>query len=410
MRASDLDISTRRSSAQVERLEARLGSIVRTVEKDWEKARRRPDVFPKIAAKTVKCILEEGYIDPDTVIAWVMQSRAMPRQFRCDENFGQPPVTLAQGDGFHLDLLFWRRAGTAIHSHAFYGAFGVLVGPSVHAEYDFQTEQCLTPFVSVVHAKRTNLEALANGTVREIHADPQRMHSLVHLGHPSASLVLRTSQPAVCSEWAAVSDTLAIRPAMDEVVTRKRQILGMLLRTDRRECWEHLREVCRSGDVTAAVAFAIHEYPSAVPPLRSVILDGLSSLPEGTLSVVKQGLEQLCVRQALDRYLAVHPQLSARAAAAYLAGGEGLEEILDGMAPFINQDDACRLLADVVVDLLDSLPSSRPPYPAIEELIRHNAEKRHALDDSIHCELNQLRRTPMVKKLFSHQIGATYER
>jgi len=142
--------------------------------------------------------------------------------------FSDLPVVLYRGDGFFVQLLVWNESTTAIHQHAFSGAFRVLRGSSIHTRYSFREERrssarLLTGEVSMDHA-----ELLERGGTREI--VPGRgglVHSLYHLDHPSVTLLVRTYEIA----WASPQYSLW-RPcfAFDEYGLRGDERTRMLRR------------------------------------------------------------------------------------------------------------------------------------------------------------------------------------
>jgi hypothetical protein len=61
---------------------------------------------------------------------------------------------------FYIQLLFWMDGTTAIHQHEFSGAFHVMHGSSIHAHYEFEKAQPVTPYLRVGNVKMKKMEIL----------------------------------------------------------------------------------------------------------------------------------------------------------------------------------------------------------------------------------------------------------
>src|SRR4029077_7499028 len=112
-------------------------------------------------------------------------AETVPYQAKLDEAFGQPPVTLFWNGRFQIDVLFWHTATTAIHQHAFCGAFAVLGGSSVHCRYEFTPRRKLNSRFLIGRAALREVELLEVGAMRRIARGAGLIHSLFHLETPS---------------------------------------------------------------------------------------------------------------------------------------------------------------------------------------------------------------------------------
>ena len=80
--------------------------------------------------------------------------------------FGQPAIRLYSGRGFYIEALFWLDASTAIHQHAFSGAFQVIEGGSVHAVYEFEQQERINSHLLVGKLNLCKAEVLRPGDTR----------------------------------------------------------------------------------------------------------------------------------------------------------------------------------------------------------------------------------------------------
>jgi predicted metal-dependent enzyme (double-stranded beta helix superfamily) len=161
---------------------------------NWKSLGERHEQFSEIATTALResHILET--IEPDEIIEWLGASADIPEQFAREstQEFGQPPVNVYVANKFYIQALFWIDGTTAIHEHAFSGAFGVLSGASVHSRYNFQLGNRLSPEVQVGNISFVSSELLKRGDIHTIEVGENFIHALFHLDRPSVSIVVRT--------------------------------------------------------------------------------------------------------------------------------------------------------------------------------------------------------------------------
>jgi hypothetical protein len=109
--------------------------------------------------------------------------------------FSDAGITLYHHPRFDIEVLCWLSASMHVHEHAFRGAFQVIEGSSVHAEYEFTATDEITADLKLGILSRRRLEMLVRGDIREIRPGSSFIHRLFHLDHPSLSLVIRTKEP-----------------------------------------------------------------------------------------------------------------------------------------------------------------------------------------------------------------------
>jgi hypothetical protein len=156
----------------------------------------------------------------------------LPRQRDLHANFGDPPVTVFSAPRFHIDVYFWFNGTTSIHQHSFCGAFQVMHGSSIHSTYEFDCEKKINTFTEFGTMKLKKCELLSVGDVQEILAGKEYIHSLFHLDHPSATIVVRTDRsPLHLPQFNYHKPKLAIDPFFaQETVTKKKQLASALVR------------------------------------------------------------------------------------------------------------------------------------------------------------------------------------
>ena len=174
-----------------------LESLMESVEVAWQRHGRAPEAFGAIAATALEHAQLHTSLTFTSLIDALARRCDYPEQQDTHAVFGEPPVTLLCGDGFHLDVYFWLEPSTSIHNHIFSGAFTVLEGQSLHVVYDFDVRASFDEETILIGAGEVReVELLQRGAVRKITRGSALTHQVVHLSRPTVSLVLRTSRPS----------------------------------------------------------------------------------------------------------------------------------------------------------------------------------------------------------------------
>ena len=106
--------------------------------------------------------------------------------------FGQPELVAYEHPRFYIQILFWLDGTTAIHQHEFSGAFHVMHGSSIHADFEFVNAQSVTSHCRVGDVRMKKIELLETGRTVPIISGRRSIHSLFHLDTPSVTVVVRT--------------------------------------------------------------------------------------------------------------------------------------------------------------------------------------------------------------------------
>jgi len=224
-----------------------LGALV---ESRWREQNYNEESFPAIAAEALGELKLDHRVDPWEIIRWVLQTPALPEQMDLDGKFGNPPLTLYVGPRFQVDVYYWLDGTTSIHQHAFSGAFQVLLGSSVHANYRFEKEKEINPHFLTGQVLLNKVSLLKKGDIREIAQGPQFIHSLFHLDRPSATITIRTNHSTRASvQYAYRKPFLAYDPFFSDVsLTKKMQTVSLLLNMKHPEADRFIGELVDSSD------------------------------------------------------------------------------------------------------------------------------------------------------------------
>lgn len=220
------------------------------IEKLWRDKNYDESLFPEIAANSLKEANLPEKISAWEVIGWTLEQTQMPVQQDVYAKFADPPITLYNSPRFHIDVYFWLEGTTAIHQHAFCGAFQVLHGSSLHSWYDFQRSESINTFTEIGGINLKLCEILHVGDVQPIWAGKQYIHGLFHLEQPSATIVVRTHKsPMFLPQFSYHKPFLAIDPFFEEpTALKKLQSITALIRSRHPETDKYISGLLEKSD------------------------------------------------------------------------------------------------------------------------------------------------------------------
>lgn len=208
-------------------------NIGREIENLWREENYDETKFPEIAANALRAANLPAQVSAWDVIEWTMRQTVLPEQKDLSGSFGDPPITVYNSPRFHIDVYFWLEGTTAIHQHAFCGAFQVLLGSSIHSWYEFDRTEAINTFTELGNINLKLCELLTVGDVQAINAGKQYIHGLFHLEMPSATIVVRTHKsPLFMPQFSYYKPFLAIDPFFEESnTTKKMQCVTAMIRS-----------------------------------------------------------------------------------------------------------------------------------------------------------------------------------
>jgi len=181
--------------------------IGRKLEKDWQR-----ENFPNSALTALQDLQIEGSIERFEleVQEWLRQTK-LPDQLNLYNNFGEPSLTLFNNGQFAVDIYFWRKNDTLIHSHGFRGAFKILYGVSLHEDFEIEILDKFSADVLKTQLTQKSLCVMRPGDVRQIMPDIELTHRVVHLSDPTVSLCLRTVEDTNLNQWHHLNNGLSFQ-------------------------------------------------------------------------------------------------------------------------------------------------------------------------------------------------------
>jgi hypothetical protein len=205
------------------------------IDRDWHRVSYRDDDFSRIAFDALTDLEPHRRIRGKDVVRWALSERHLPSQFDLEAAFGEPPVTTYNGHGFFICVQFWLTSSTAIHDHGFSGAFQVLDGGSLETLFRFTASKWVNRHMALGKLEEVESRVLEPGATSEIRTD--MIHSLFHLEHPSATIVVRRrTDPGTWPQLTYHRPGLALDPFhFPADLQRRLQVLRMVGRSNTKE-------------------------------------------------------------------------------------------------------------------------------------------------------------------------------
>lgn len=225
-------------------------TLGKQVEDLWRAKNYDEDLFPSIAAKALEEFDMPSKVSAWDTIKWTLGEVTLPDQRDLPGRFGDPPITFYNSPRFHIDVYFWLDGTTSIHQHAFCGAFQVMMGSSIHAQYNFDRKEHINVFTEIGDINLGDVELLTVGRVREILPGKEFIHALFHLDQPSATICVRTHRsPLHLPQFDYRKPYLALDPFFDEpTMAKKMQSISMMFKAKHADAETLLHEMVEKAD------------------------------------------------------------------------------------------------------------------------------------------------------------------
>ncbi len=273
------------------------------IQQRWRRVDLDARAFPDIAGTALADRPPSSHVNPLDVVRWVHEAPLLPRQPNLAIDFGQPPVTVFDSEDFYIQVLFWLDGTTAIHQHAFSGAFHVMAGSSLQSTYRFAPEGRYSDHLLLGNLSLQQVELLAKGDVRPILSGTGLVHSLFHLDRPSVSVVVRThADPFAGPQYSYTRAGLAFDPYADSPsLKRKLQTLELLLQLCHPELDDIARASIESADAYLAFRLLKHLMKRLDPPARFFAL--LEGLNLGRNAELLSAVRAMADEERRDKYI-----------------------------------------------------------------------------------------------------------
>ena len=209
-------------------MESFFAQLGRTVASTWQKHNFSLAGFPAIATAALAARPPSDHVDISLLVRDFLLNDDQP--FQTSSGFGQPELILFDHPRFYIQLLFWLEGATDIHQHEFSGAFHVMQGSSIHAQFAFDEPRPVSAHFRVGTLRMKSIHLLDTGATLPIVSGRDHIHSLFHLDTPSVSVVIRTHHdPGTGPQFTYLPPHIALDPVHnDALTTRRKQLLDVL--------------------------------------------------------------------------------------------------------------------------------------------------------------------------------------
>lgn len=199
-----------------------------TVLKRWKQVNFSLEKFPEIARLALDERMPSEHVDLPAFLRGFLLNDEQTLQTQ--SGFGQPELVAFDHPRFYIQILFWMDGTTDIHQHEFSGAFHVMSGSSIHAHYEFENAQSITPHLRIGDVRMKSIELLETGRTVPIISGQACIHSLFHLDTPSVTVVVRTqNDPGMNPQFNYLPPRIALDPMLNDTLTmRRKQLLDLL--------------------------------------------------------------------------------------------------------------------------------------------------------------------------------------
>jgi hypothetical protein len=193
----------------------------------WKKRNFCLADFPRIATDILNEQPPSDHVDLEPLISDFLFSDEQP--FQTQSGFGQPELVVYDNPRFYIQVLFWLDGTTDIHQHEFSGAFHVMRGSSIHADFEFENAQAISTHFRIGDLRMKGIELLDTGSTVPIVSGRAHIHSLFHLDMPS---VIRTHHdPGTGPQFTYLPPHVGVDPVPHDALTMRRmQLLDALER------------------------------------------------------------------------------------------------------------------------------------------------------------------------------------
>lgn len=221
----------------------------------WKQAGDGFDAFAQAATPELEAFATGTLADAE-LLPRLCRTPFLPAQSELAAQPGAATVQVWRNDRFHLELSFRIDPSTAIHDHAFAGAFAVIAGTSLELEYNWQASQPIAPGIEAGDLSIATRRLLGPGDVRRL--GPDMIHSVVHLGLPTMLVLARTTGARPAANIFVEETGTRIAPRRDDqVLQRKLQLAQLVGRLDGEAARAATAALAEWGSRHVAAAFEL---------------------------------------------------------------------------------------------------------------------------------------------------------
>ena len=170
-----------------------LHTLAEQIDNEWKAAGYEPGGLPAIAARLLADARPDRVWDLAALAEWTLNEPAFPDACNPFGPLGPPAFTVWSNPHFYVNVYAYTTPEVVIHDHDFSGAFINLSGVTIHCTYDFSEAERVDDSVQAGALRLRNVEAIGEGSVRQIEPGRGFIHQVWHVSQPTVVLVVRTA-------------------------------------------------------------------------------------------------------------------------------------------------------------------------------------------------------------------------
>lgn len=211
---------------------------------DWAKHSYNEAVFSELAQEHLMQWSPAGQFDWRDLLTEFETNRRYDT-YQNYSGFSDLQLIPYKDSKFYIEVLHWTTGSTTIHEHSFHGAFYLLEGESINAEYDFDEKVKVNSGFIIGDTKLKDVRHLKQGDTRIIKPAKGLIHSVFHLAFPSITIVVRTNDlPWTMPQYEYRTPHIALDTQRVNIDVIKRvQARSLLAETDTDRLKQHWLEI-----------------------------------------------------------------------------------------------------------------------------------------------------------------------
>lgn len=346
--------------------------LAQEVNRAWKRHNFEDAHLPEIAVAALQARNLSEEVSVADVCQWAIDTDRFPFQPNLNVDFGQPPLTVYSDGRLYIEILFWLDNTTSIHQHAFSGAFYVLAGSSVHSVFHFEESERVNDRLLVGEVLLDKIEHLKQGDLHPIRSGERYIHSLFHLGYPSATVVVRNyTEPPQQPQYAYLMPSLAFdRPSVTPQMKRTADLFTMMMRIRHPETREMLEGWLRTAD--AESTFRVLHHLNTKRALSDDMLEFTTQIAiERHGPVMEKVRDALIDKRKVDRVFSMRSRVTDekhRLFLALMATAPGRERVLEVVQSVYPDENPASLMFSWINDM-NAAPETALGFEDVQRLL-----------------------------------------
>ena len=342
-----------------------------TVDRLWSNRGYRDEGFHEIAHEALRSVDPRSHFDPHEILNHILGSRRDAPILGLHTSTEK--ITLYYGDHFRIYAHFWIDGIASPHQHPWSGAYQVIQGESLNANYAFAGEDDPRADLQIGRLSLTSLSTLRPGDLIAIRSGTDFIHSVCHLDRPGITLSINAKR------WTRPNLSY-LRPGVgfdpgskEDRTSMKVRALAVYSETDRARWTQALESLARSADLHELFLILCEAKKRAwdLPP--SVLTLGKEIHGTDRFTTLIESLQDIPTYHKFMEVRKTHredPELRFFLSSLYLA--ETRPQLAKLVAERFANRDADQMIAGWLVQLLfDLSPAETKTRDDLERLFEH---------------------------------------